>query len=141
METKDRLKKAYEYLRSNGKVHTQQDVADVMGVKKENISRAFNGNEKYLTPSFITRFNNAFGDIFNTDWLIKEHGEMLKTNQTIGDISNSNVSGVNVSGTEIHISSLEAYNTLLRIVEANQKSTEKFQEQIDRLITLIESKL
>lgn len=49
MEAKERIKKAYEFLRSNGTVHTQQDVADVMGVKKENISRAFNGNEKYLT--------------------------------------------------------------------------------------------
>ena len=48
MEAKERIKKAYEFLRSNGTVHTQQDVADVMGVKKENISRAFNGNEKYL---------------------------------------------------------------------------------------------
>ena len=71
METKDRLKKAYEYLRNNGKVHTQQNVADIMGVKKENVSRAFNGNERYLTLGFITRFNNAFGNIFNIDWIIK----------------------------------------------------------------------
>lgn len=77
METKDRLKKAYEYLRNNGKVHTQQNVADIMGVKKENVSRAFNGNEKYLTLGFITRFNNAFGNIFNIDWIIKEQGDML----------------------------------------------------------------
>lgn len=77
METKDRLKKAYEYLRNNGKVHTQQNVADIMGVKKENVSRAFNGNERYLTLGFITRFNNAFGNIFNIDWIIKEHGDML----------------------------------------------------------------
>lgn len=77
METKDRLKKAYEYLRNNGKVHTQQNVADIMGVKKENVSRAFNGNERYLTLGFITRFNNAFGNIFNIDWIIKEQGDML----------------------------------------------------------------
>lgn len=77
METKDRLKKAYEYLRNNGKVHTQQNVADIMGVNKENVSRAFNGNERYLTLGFITRFNNAFGNIFNIDWIIKEQGDML----------------------------------------------------------------
>lgn len=78
MDTKERIKKAYEYLRNNGIVHTQQDVADIMGVKKENISRAFNGNEKYLTSNFIVRFNNAFGGIFNAEWIIKEQGEMLK---------------------------------------------------------------
>lgn len=76
----------------------------------------------------------------NIDWIINEKGEMLKPNQTVGDISNSNVSGVNVSGTEIHINP-NAYETLLKIVESNQKSTEKFQEQIDRLITIIEKKL
>ena len=92
MEAKERIKKAYEYLRNNGIVHTQQDVADIMGVKKENISRAFNGNMKYLTPKFIGRFNNAFGGIFNTEWLIEEQGEMLvnpkqeKSNSKYSDI-------------------------------------------------------
>ena len=92
MEAKERIKKAYEYLRNNGMAHTQQDVADIMGVKKENISRAFNGNMKYLTPNFIGRFNNAFGGIFNTEWLIEEQGEMLinpkqeKSNSKYSDI-------------------------------------------------------
>lgn len=64
---------------------------------------------------------------------------MTKPIQQVGDISNSNVSGVNVSGTEIHINP-NAYDTLLQIVERNQKVTEKFQEQIDRLISIIEKK-
>lgn len=81
----------------------------------------------------------AFPDL-NTDWLLTGEGEMLKTTQSVGDISNSNVSGVNVNGKEIHISSMEAYSTLLKIVESNLKTTEKFQEQIDRLIGVIEHK-
>ena len=67
-------------------------------------------------------------------------GEMLKTSQSVGDISNSSVSGVNVNGNGIQINP-NAYDTLLKIVETNQKATEKFQEQIDRLITIIEKKL
>lgn len=105
METRDRLKKAYEFLRSNGKVHTQQDVADIMGVKKENISRAFNGNDKYLTTSFITRFNNAFGNIFNTDWIIKEEGEMLKETAPINSgssISQNDIKEGDYSGTLVY---------------------------------------
>lgn len=90
--------------------------------------------------STIDRISKAFPEL-NRDWLITGEGEMLKPIQTVGDISNSTVSGVNVSGTEIHISSIDAYNTLLKIVEANQKTTEKFQEQIDRLISIIENKL
>lgn len=89
--------------------------------------------------STLDKISNKFPDL-NTDWLLTGEGEMLKTTQSVGDISNSNVSGVNVNGKEIHISSMEAYSTLLKIVESNLKTTEKFQEQIDRLIGVIEHK-
>ena len=88
--------------------------------------------------STIDRISIAFPEL-NTNWLLTGEGEMTKPIQQVGDISNSNVSGVNVSGTEIHINP-NAYDTLLQIVERNQKVTEKFQEQIDRLISIIEKK-
>lgn len=135
-----RMTTAYEYLKSIGKAHKQQDVAEKMGTDKANVSRAMKGDEKYLTDRFLHRFNSAFDNIFNGEWLISGNGEMLaKPNQTIGDISNSNVSGVNVSGSDIHINP-NAYDALLKIVENNQKSTERFQNEIDRLITIIELK-
>lgn len=84
----------------------------------------------------INRISIAFPEL-NTNWLLTGEGEMTKPIQQVGDISNSNVSGVNVSGTDIHINP-NAYDTLLQIVEKNQKTTEKFQEQIDRLISIIE---
>lgn len=141
MEKNERIRTAYEYLRNIGKIHTQQDLADSMGVKKESISRAFSGNESYLTDKFLYKFNQTFGNIFNIDWLLYEEGDMITHPvQSVGDISHSNVSGVNVNGKDIHIISPEAYQTLLKIIESNQKTTEKFQEQIDRLITIIEYK-
>ena len=87
----------------------------------------------------INRISIAFPEL-NTNWLLTGEGEMTKPIQQVGDILNSNVSGVNVSGTDIHINP-NAYDTLLQIVEKNQKTTEKFQEQIDRLISIIENKL
>lgn len=72
------IKIAFEYLRSKGVVHTQKDVCAIMGVGKENISRAFNGNEKYLTSSFVQRFNESFGLIFNEGFLLNGEGEMLR---------------------------------------------------------------
>lgn len=141
MEKNERVKTAYEYLRNIGKVHTQQDLADSMGMKKESISRAFSGNESYLTDKFLYKFNQAFGNLFNIDWLLYEEGDMITHPiQSVGDISHSTVSGVNVNGKDIHIISPEAYQTLLKIIDSNQKTTEKFQEQIDRLITIIEYK-
>ena len=65
-------------------------------------------------------------------------GEMTKNEQRIGDIKNSNVTGVNVHGQKIYITNID---DILSIVEKHQKSTEKFQEQIDRLINIIEKKL
>lgn len=88
--------------------------------------------------STIDKISNTYPDL-NTNWLLTGEGDMLKPIQTVGDISNSSVSGVNVNGREIHINP-DAYNTLLKIVESNQRTTEKFQEQIDRLISIIENK-
>lgn len=88
--------------------------------------------------STIDKISNSYPDL-NTNWLLTGEGDMLKPIQSVGDISNSSVSGVNVNGREIHINP-DAYNTLLKIVESNQRTTEKFQEQIDRLISIIENK-
>lgn len=89
--------------------------------------------------STINRISISFPEL-NVNWLLTGEGDMIRPVQSVGDISNSNVSGVNVNGTEIHINP-DAYNTLLKIVENNQKTTEKFQEQIDRLIDIIEKRL
>lgn len=139
IERKDRLQTAFEFLRNQGKVHTQKDVARIMQTTEPNISAALKGSERVLTDKFLRRFNTAFNSIFSDNWLISGEGEMLQPAQNMGNISNSNLTGVNVTGKDIHINP-DAYNTLLKIVENNQKSTEKFQEQIDRLITLLEKK-
>lgn len=70
---------AFQYLRSKGIVHTQQDVGGAMGVSKSNISKAFSGDKKYLTPNFISRFNNTFGGIFNEAYLSGNGGDMLNS--------------------------------------------------------------
>ena len=77
MERKDRLKAAFDFLRSHGKVHTQIDVANAIGASRSNVSSAFNGDEKCLTDRFLHRFNNAFCGIFNLDWLMNGEGDML----------------------------------------------------------------
>ena len=79
MEKRERLQAAYEYLRSRGKVHTQKDVASAMKATRQNVSSALKGKERFLTDSFLRRFNIAFGEPFNTDWLISGEGEMLAT--------------------------------------------------------------
>lgn len=80
---KEIIKKAFEHLRSIGEAHIQQDVADRLGTNKTNISRAFNGDEKYLTKSFLQRFNEAYNNMFNYNWLLTGEGEMLNNSSKI----------------------------------------------------------
>jgi len=100
-----------------------------------------------LSSGYISSMRHGFGrnklsnvlstyPDLNREWLLYGEGEMLRT-QSVGDIVGSNVAGVNVSGTDIQINP-NAYDTLLEIVRTSQKSTEKFQEQIDRLLNLLE---
>lgn len=84
-----RIATAIEYLKSIGSVHKQQDVEERMGATESSLSRALKGDAKYLTDKFILRFNKAFGNVFNEDWLIGGEGEMLaddkKTSDTIAN--------------------------------------------------------
>ncbi|NDV84273.1 hypothetical protein [Bacteroides sp. 51] len=92
-ERKERLLKAYEYLRSKGVVHTQNDVAERVGSNRVNVSNAFRGQPKYLTDRFLRRFNAAFGEIFNLTWLVDGEGEMLKAG--VDRNMENNVVGIN----------------------------------------------
>lgn len=89
---KEIIKRAFEHLRSNGEAHTQQDVANKMGITKTNISRAFNGDEKYLTRRFLERFNDSYNNVFNYNWLLTGEGNMLT--DTPSQIFHSNARAV-----------------------------------------------
>lgn len=93
-----RLQQAYDYLRNHGIVHTQKQVADKMSSTPQNVSAALNG--KNLSPHYIRRFNHAFGDIFNLDWLLNGEGEMLANNNTTNNnIINGNNNIQQINGT------------------------------------------
>lgn len=104
----------------------QKDIADYLGVSPPFITQIIQGTRCLPEDKVALLLSNNKWDT-----------SMLIPSQSVGDISNSNVSGVNVSGNDIHINP-NAYDTLLEIVRSNQKTTEKFQEQMDRLISVIE---
>ncbi|MCC8119453.1 MAG: helix-turn-helix domain-containing protein [Bacteroidales bacterium] len=73
---KDRLIKAYNYLRSKGLVHTQKELAELLGKDKATISLAFKGDERYLTKGFAKDFCRTFTNI-SLEWLATGDGTML----------------------------------------------------------------
>ncbi len=85
MAKRERFNMAFQYLRKNGIAHTQKDICDKTGKSASNVSKAFKGDDKVLTSGFLRDFNNAFGCIFNTSWLIDGYGEMLASDMPSND--------------------------------------------------------
>lgn len=72
----ERIIKAYEHLRSIGRIHTKTELANLMHASRPNVSSALHGDDKVLTDRFLARFCAVF-DEFNLDWLLTGEGEML----------------------------------------------------------------
>lgn len=108
--------------------------------KSVGLSNGYLRNTANVSAENCAKILSTYPDV-SAEWLLTGEGEMQKSAQSVGDISNSNVAGVNVSGTEIHISNPGAYNALLETVKTYQKITEKYQSQMDELIALLKKKI
>lgn len=139
----ERLANAFDYLKSHGLAHSQQDVADKMKSDKSNLSKAFKGETRFLTDKFLRRFNSAYGDLFSEDWLLTGSGSMLRDSLTgsvtVGDNNGSVAAGVGCTvgslSTEALVSEIAAQR---KLTEEAQRQNAKSQEQIDRLLSIIE---
>jgi len=132
MDKTERFSKAYMYLQNMGTFRNQTDAGKKSGQSRSNISAALNGKESILTDSFLRKFNKAFGSIFSDEWLIDGIGEMLKYPEISTPIVNNQVGNGN------HFNSDMTVNQFMVELAAQRKLTEKAQEQMDRLITIIE---
>lgn len=95
---KDRLREAFEYLRYNGYISKQKDLANKMNTSAPNISNAMRGLDGFLTDGFFYRLNTTFNNIFNISWLLDGEGEMLSQPQTTTIVASNNSYGDNASG-------------------------------------------
>lgn len=71
---------AIDYLRMEREIKHIKDVAVKMKASSSSVSSALKGNPVYLTENFLIRFNSAFGQIFDIDWLTDGKGMMLNPN-------------------------------------------------------------
>lgn len=127
MEKKERINYAFSYLKDNGLVHTQKDLAERMGSTAPNVSSALKGVDNVLTDNFLLRFNNAFGGIFNDNWLLTGEGSMLSASDP-NSVSASSSNDISA-----------ALNKAMDEIAAQRRITEKSQQQIDRLLSLLEA--
>ena len=132
MDKTERFSKAYMYLQNMGTFRNQTEAGKKSGQSRSNISAALNGKESILTDSFLRKFNKAFGSLFSDEWLIDGIGEMLKYPEINTPIVNNQVGNGN------HFNSDMTVNQFMVELASQRKLTEKAQEQMDRLITIIE---
>ena len=133
MDKKQRFNEAYTYLRNNGRLHKQRDVATKMGTTAPNVSSALKGVESVLTDNFLRRFNRAYDEIFSEDWLLRGEGEMLNKsiNQTVSGEGNTAVAG---NGNHVNTDIGKA----LEEIAAQRRLTEEVVAQNERLLAIIE---
>ena len=68
---------AFRWLKQNRKgIKFQKDVAAVVGVSDDTISRIMKGQTD-VTDDFLCKFNAAFDDVFNYQWLRGEEAEPM----------------------------------------------------------------
>ena len=77
MNRNERLKAAYDYLYSIGKVHAITEFANVIGAARTSVSKAYNGDPNYVKGTILVKVAAAFPDVFNREWLVDGVGEML----------------------------------------------------------------
>lgn len=151
MVTSDRLGEVVKYLRFKGFANTQKEVAELLGMSPANLSSALRGDSRYLTDGLATKVCTNFIFI-NKDWLLTGEGEMLRDgivmqnmygdNQIAGgDITNG--AGGNTTTTTNNYKDCGGCETNLleramAEIGEQRKLLTKAQEQIDRLLSIIE---
>jgi hypothetical protein len=137
MKTKvEKLENVYEYLRSKGIFHTKKEFANEIQFDYSNLTSAFNGSEKHLTDGLFKKICTKYSDL-NEDYFLCNgdadiEPEMIKNvvSQNLKNATSSIAIGRDANGSEIHVTS--------KNVDDFIQITEKYQEQTDRLLAIIE---
>ncbi len=134
MNKKERFNECYDYLIKIGRIRTQKELADIMQSTSPNVSSARKGVESVLTDSFLMRCYSAFSDIFNKEYIMTGEGEMLKPSQSINGSGN-----VQVGGNAGNINNTATIDSALREIATAHSLMAKMQEQMDRMLAVIEN--
>lgn len=128
---KNRLEEAVAYLKGSRVVKTQKEIADQLGTYTSNLSKAINGDEKYLTDNFLQRLSDEYG--FSINWLLIGEGQMLKDNTAGRDIitGGTNITGEIEGNATINVDNSRGFSKELS--DAQEKNLVLMEEKVDYL--------
>ena len=104
---------------------TQEKVADMLGVSQAYVNALLTGSKQFGKKQ-ARRFEELFG--LSETWLLTGKGEMV-----IGSVIQNNQNGNNIQG---HTVNYQGENSTEKLIEMLKKKD----EQIDRLLSLLEQK-
>lgn len=139
MTKKERFNRAYNFLKYEGVIKKQEDVAKAMGASASNISSALNGRESVLTDNFLMRFANAFKQI-SLDWLLNETGPMLTVAPNFKDENTPQVLE-SVVDKDIQAEQSKMTRRIMELVRESQHTPKTFALEADIEVSLFLRKL
>ncbi len=130
----DRLDTMYRYALTRELCKNKGNFAELIGVTNSTLSKAFSGEEKYLSDAFLIRVNNALNNVFSLDWVLYGTGEMLKESagaDIVIDNSHSHHNNSNAgSGTQIIGGNDDAWK---KVVADKDEQIAYLKQQIEEL--------
>lgn len=92
----NRLDIMYKYALSNGLCKNKGNFAELMGVAGSNLSKALNGDSRYLTDNFLIRVNSVLNNVFSLDWVLNGTPPMMKEQHSNTVVIHNDASGDSV---------------------------------------------
>lgn len=131
MNRVDRNKSLVRYMKSVGVVLNQKDLAQKMGYNETYFSQILNlGTPE---PKDFVKKLLILLPCLNVNWLLTGEGEMLIKD---GSVEQNNIVGDNINGHNVTVG--KSGDDYMKVIMQQSLQLSKSQEQIDRLITLLE---
>ena len=105
-----------------------------IGEKEQNLSSICTGSRS-VGLATIMKLLRSIPDV-DANWLLMGDGNMLKPRQSVGNITDSKVIGVNVNGSGIIINP-DHSERIIQAIEKQQKQNELFLQHITKVINII----
>ncbi len=111
-------------------IYKKADMAEYLGYKSPYFSGIINGKEK-MSDGFMKTISDKLG--INIHWITTGEGDMISENKVV----QKNQNGDNIQGHSVTVNKTE--KEYLEIIRRQSDQISKSQEQIDRLLSIIEN--
>lgn len=133
-----RLREAVNLLKTQRKVRSDAECANILGIDKGDLSRFLSG-KRPITQRFVGTFTAHFPQI-DGNWLLTGEGEMIKSQTSTTGNGSVSITGEEITDNNIQVNTDETIAKLIAEVAAQRRVTEKVLEQNSELIAIIAGK-